>query len=177
MWNLSRKLEEIKTKGEKNHQTRLKMSKPFLRRPKTRSKIKRICVDCVRVMGEGVLDFLSVPLEDCLIYSVQFWDQKDALRLKTIQRWITKKRNRKKIPEWQQGLIFEESLNRFVSGDRSRWPRPSAVLHGYVKICKWQQAGEVFVSMHCHCLFLCSKALFSKHTSLFRAWALALQPK
>lgn len=62
------------------------MSKPFLRRPKTRSEIKRICVDCVRVVGEGVLDFLSVPLEDWLIYSVQFWDQKDAFRVETIQR-------------------------------------------------------------------------------------------
>lgn len=72
------------------------MSKPFLCRPKTRSKIKRIWVDCVRVMGERVLDFLSVPLEDCLIYSVEFWDQKDDFRLKTIQRLIANKSNSKK---------------------------------------------------------------------------------
>lgn len=47
-------------------------------------------------MREGVLDFLSVPLEDCLIYSIWFWDQKDAFRLKTIQRLIANKSNSKK---------------------------------------------------------------------------------
>lgn len=62
------------------------MAKLSLCRPKTRSEIKRIWVYYVKAIEEGVLDFLSMPLEDCLKYSVQFWYQKDACRLETIQR-------------------------------------------------------------------------------------------
>lgn len=59
------------------------MAKPFLCRPKARSEIE---VDYVKVMEGRVLDFVSMPLDNCLKYSVQFWYQKDACRLETIQR-------------------------------------------------------------------------------------------
>lgn len=46
------------------------MAKLFLCRPKTRSEIKRIGADYIRVVEEGVLDFLSMPFKHCLKYPV-----------------------------------------------------------------------------------------------------------
>jgi len=54
--------------GEGNQ---VNMAKPFWCRVKIKPGIKWLWLDNIKVMKEGVLAFLSVPLEDCLKCSVQ----------------------------------------------------------------------------------------------------------
>lgn len=72
------------------------MAKLFLCRPETRSGIKRIWVDYVRVMEEGVLDFLSMPLKHCLKYPVLVPER--CLRAGTNSERNGKQKQQQKIP-------------------------------------------------------------------------------
>lgn len=98
-----------KLKGEKN-QTQAKMAKPCWCRPKTRSEIKRIWADSIKVTKEGVLDFHFMPL-DFLKCSVQFWYQKCFLTGNNSKVNGNKSnKTNKRIPELQQGPILKKNL-------------------------------------------------------------------
>lgn len=85
------------------------MAKPCWCRPKTRSEIKRIWADSIKVTKEGVLDFRFMPL-DFLKYYVQFWYQKRLLTGNNSKVNGNKSnKNNKRIPELQQGPILKKN--------------------------------------------------------------------
>lgn len=85
------------------------MSKPFLCRPKTRSEIKRICVDCVRVVGGGSFRFsFSAPRGLPDIFCTVLGPQR-CFQTGNNSKMNNKQKQQQKIPEWQKGLISKKA--------------------------------------------------------------------